>query len=237
MRRIIFNWIMETSISKIRPASPPHVALQPLDKRPRLASPAPTLQAEVKSIAPKRSQRKKHAPPAFGSSEDVISREVVRLLGNEVVARAEADGVEWESPFGFREEVELTVSSISPSGMSHFKVYPDGVSSTPFSILPRSLTKTCLNRGRAGSCTFIRPSMGCRRAVRVAWRGCPRPRVQACKDVLLCRPDQCRSSQLGNAQHESCSVQVLWNMRWVPVPGTSLPSVTAGLIIVLNAYA
>ena len=177
-----------------------------------------------------------HAPPEFGSSEDLISREVVRLLGNEVVARAEADGVEWESPFGFREEVELTVSSISPSGMSHFKVYPDSYhpsTSTPFSILLRSLTKICSNRGRAGPYTFIRPSMGRRRSVRVAWRGCPRPRVQACKDVLLCRPDQCRSSQLGNAQHGSCSVQVLWNLRWVPIPGTSLPSVTAGLIIVL----
>jgi len=127
MRRIIFKRIMETSISKIRPASPPHVALQPLDKRPRLVSPAPTLQAGVKSTAPKRSKRKKHTPPEFGSSEHVISREVVGLLGSQVVARAEADGVEWESPFGFREEVELTVSSISSSGMSHFKVYPDGV--------------------------------------------------------------------------------------------------------------
>ncbi len=130
MRRIIFifNRIMETSISRIRPASPSHVTLQPLDKRPRLVSPAPTLQAGVKSTAPKRSKReKKHTLPEFGSSEDVISREVVGLLGNQVVARAEADGVEWESPFGFREEVELTVSSISSSGMSHFKVYPDVV--------------------------------------------------------------------------------------------------------------
>jgi hypothetical protein len=44
-------------------------------------------------------------------------------LGNEAVARASADGVEWESPFGFREEVELTVEGISSSGMSCFKVF------------------------------------------------------------------------------------------------------------------
>ena len=143
---------METSISKIRPASPPQVALQPLDKRPRLASPGPTLQAGVKSTAPKRSKRKKHTPPDFGSSEDVISREVVELLGDEVVARAEADGVEWESPFGFREEVELTVSSISSSGMSHFKVcvdrsysYPPSTSA-PFSITSWTPTKNHSNR-------------------------------------------------------------------------------------------
>ena len=150
MRRIIFNRIMETSISKIRPASPPQVSLQPLDKRPRLASPGPALQVGVKSTAPKRSKRKKHAPPDFGSSEDVISREVVGLLGNEVVARAEADGVEWESPFGFREEVELTVSSISSSGMSHLNVYADGSFSYHPSfhihILLRSLMKICSNR-------------------------------------------------------------------------------------------
>jgi tRNA (uracil-5-)-methyltransferase len=71
--------------------------------------------------APKRSKKRKHAPPELGSSEDVISREVVELLGRELVAQAEADGVERESPFGFREEVELTVSSISPSGMSFFR--------------------------------------------------------------------------------------------------------------------
>jgi tRNA (uracil-5-)-methyltransferase len=73
------------------------------------------------SSAPKRRKKRrnlKHTPPEPGSSEDVISREVVRLLGSELVARAEADGLELESPFGFREEVELTVSSISSSGTS-----------------------------------------------------------------------------------------------------------------------
>jgi tRNA (uracil-5-)-methyltransferase len=73
----------------------------------------------------KRSKRKKYTPPELGSSEDVISRQVVELLGTQVVARAEADGTEWESPFGFREEVEVKVSSISSSGMSCFNVRVD----------------------------------------------------------------------------------------------------------------
>ncbi|KAI9510698.1 S-adenosyl-L-methionine-dependent methyltransferase [Russula earlei] len=42
--------------------------------------------------------------------------------------RAEADGVEWESPFGFREEVELLVSSISSSG--------EGLALAPSSMRP-----------------------------------------------------------------------------------------------------
>ena len=125
---------METSISNIRPASPPQASLQPLDKKPRVAPPDPALHAGVKLTTPKRSKRRKHTPPEFGSSEDVISREVVGLLGNQVVARAEADGVEWESPFGFREEVELTVSSISSSGMSCFKVCANEPFFIPYSI-------------------------------------------------------------------------------------------------------
>jgi hypothetical protein len=90
----------------------PSVSSQPGDKRVRLESPHPS----------KRSKKKIKHPIEPGSSEDVISREVVGLLGKELVEKAEADGIEWESPFGFREEVELTVSSISSSGMSYSKV-------------------------------------------------------------------------------------------------------------------
>ena len=78
------------------------------DKRARLESPHPS----------KRSKKKRKPPVEPGSSEDVIFREVVGLLGKELVEKAEANGIEWESPFGFREEAELTVSSISSSGMS-----------------------------------------------------------------------------------------------------------------------
>jgi hypothetical protein len=115
MRRII-SIIMQT-----RPAT--------LDKRLRLTPPEATLQAGIK-----RNKRKKYTPPEFGSSEDVISRHVVELLGTQVVARAEANGIEWESPFGFREEVEVTVSSISSSGMSYFNVCVDPCLSTSVSF-------------------------------------------------------------------------------------------------------
>ena len=71
---------------------------------------------------PKRSKKKKRTLAESGSSEDVISRDVGALLGKELMEKAEADGIEWESPFGFREEVDLTVSSISSSGMSYSKV-------------------------------------------------------------------------------------------------------------------
>ncbi|KAH9990497.1 S-adenosyl-L-methionine-dependent methyltransferase [Russula vinacea] len=102
--------------SNVRPTSPHSISSSP-DKRPRSITPEVALRAvTTRSTAPKRRKKRKHTPPEPGSSEDVISREVVRLLGSELVSRAEADGVDWESPFGFREEVELTVSSISSSG-------------------------------------------------------------------------------------------------------------------------
>lgn len=114
--------------SNVRPTSPPHASLQSPDKRPRSITPEVALRAvTTRSTAPKRRKKRKHTPPEPGSSEDVVSREVVRLLGSELVSRAEADGVDWESPFGFREEVELTVSSISSSGTC-LKVYADSYS-------------------------------------------------------------------------------------------------------------
>ena len=114
MRRILAllprrSILMETrSVS----ASSPQLGLKPGDKRPRLESPRP----------PKRGKKKKRTLAESGSSDDVISRDVGALLGKELMEKAEAEGIEWESPFGFREEVDLTVSSISSTGMSYSKV-------------------------------------------------------------------------------------------------------------------
>ncbi|KAI0258674.1 S-adenosyl-L-methionine-dependent methyltransferase [Gloeopeniophorella convolvens] len=126
---------MDASDSRVRSASPAQSSSQPAEKRPRLASPdvrledgpseAPTAANEAAAAAPaapkkgatKRGKKKqKHAAPDPGSAEDVVARDVLALLGKEAVEQAEADGTEWESPFGFREEVELAVSSIAPSG-------------------------------------------------------------------------------------------------------------------------
>jgi hypothetical protein len=125
MRRILALLPRHRIPMDTRPISVPsaQLALQPGDKRPRLESPRP----------PKRGKKKKHAPVESGSSEDVIFRDVVALLGKELLAKAEADGMEWESPFGFREEVELTVSSISSSGMSCSKVCAETLAAKPLS--------------------------------------------------------------------------------------------------------
>ena len=99
-----------------RPASPLQEPVIPSDKRPRSTSLEVATQTATRSTVAKRRKKPKRTPPESGSPQDVISREVVGLLGSELLARAEADGLDWESPFCFREEVELTVSSISSSG-------------------------------------------------------------------------------------------------------------------------
>ena len=65
----------------------------------------------------KRDKRKiKHKLPEPYSPEDVVHRDVISLLGQDVVDRLIEEGKDWTSPFQIREEVELTVSAISSHG-------------------------------------------------------------------------------------------------------------------------
>ena len=193
---LLIRSIMQSSV---RPASPPQAPLQSSDKRIRSTSPEVALQtAETRSTAPKRRKKRKHTPPESGSSEDVIAREVVGLLGSELVAQAEADGLDWVSPFGFREEVELTVSGFSSSGTSCPEVYADTCclsrifcSHLHHILVPVwFLTMNYTNRRRTCPCPIVEASMDRRCSIRFAWRGHSRPRIQARKDVLVRRFNQ-----------------------------------------------
>jgi hypothetical protein len=41
---------------------------------------------------------------------------VIELLGKDVVVAALAEGLEWDSPFGFRVQIDLEVVSLSSAG-------------------------------------------------------------------------------------------------------------------------
>ncbi|KAG6333304.1 hypothetical protein ID866_5781 [Astraeus odoratus] len=58
----------------------------------------------------------KRTLPEPCSSEDVLWHDVVSLLGSETVDQKIAQGTEWDSPFGFREELEVVVSKLSSNG-------------------------------------------------------------------------------------------------------------------------
>jgi len=68
-----------------------------------------------------KKKKKKQLPPEPYSHDDVLWRDVRDLLGAEVADGIIEEGVEWESPFQYGEEVEVEVSAISSTGtpLSH----------------------------------------------------------------------------------------------------------------------
>ncbi|KAH9947412.1 S-adenosyl-L-methionine-dependent methyltransferase [Amylocystis lapponica] len=112
------------------------------DKKPRLDSAIPLSDAEVppsdlqppnpvdshepSSTVPtppaKKNTRKrkaqKHVLPEPYSSEDVVSRDALALLGSAVVEDALSARTEWDAPFEHKEEIEFVVSCLSSTGES-----------------------------------------------------------------------------------------------------------------------
>lgn len=87
----------------------------PAVKRPRLIG-KKGVKGESKR-ARKRREKQKDLPELC-SAEDVLWRDVIAVLGQDVVDKAMEEGVEFESPFEYHQEVELEVSSLCSSGMS-----------------------------------------------------------------------------------------------------------------------
>ena len=100
------------------------ISSQPIGKKPRLDNSAdggssvtaPEHLKLKKDSAKQKKRRQKHSIPEPFSSEDVVWRDIVSLLGKEFVDRAIEDGTEWDSPFDFREELEVKVACLSSSG-------------------------------------------------------------------------------------------------------------------------
>lgn len=108
--------------------------LTPAEKKPRLEISESTATIDVdvdfseppkvsgNDKAPKKVSRKqkrkkqKHALPEPYSGEDVLWRDVISVLGQDYVDEAIKNESEWDSPFEFREEVDLEVSSLGSSG-------------------------------------------------------------------------------------------------------------------------
>ncbi len=62
----------------------------------------------------KNKKNARRAPEPF-SSEDILTREVIALLGQEYVDSTAAQNLDWDAPFEQSTQLELTVSRISPS--------------------------------------------------------------------------------------------------------------------------
>lgn len=69
-----------------------------------------------KKVSKSAKRKQKRVLPEPYSSEDVLWRDIVALLGDDAVEHALQHGTEWDSPFEFREEVEVEVSTLSSNG-------------------------------------------------------------------------------------------------------------------------
>ncbi|KAG6900364.1 hypothetical protein C0993_011995 [Termitomyces sp. T159_Od127] len=93
-------------------ALPPTELELPLGKKPRFAKGG----HKKESKRAKKRRDKKSGLPEPCSAEDVIWRDVIAILGEDVVDQALEDGTEFDSPFEFHQELEVEVSSICSNG-------------------------------------------------------------------------------------------------------------------------
>ncbi|KAG6854170.1 hypothetical protein C0991_009822 [Blastosporella zonata] len=85
----------------------------PLGKKPRVVAKGGSQKGSKRS---KKRQQKKTDLPELCSSEDVLWRDVIAVLGKDVVDTALEDGKEFDSPFEFHQEIEVQVSTIGSNG-------------------------------------------------------------------------------------------------------------------------
>lgn len=71
---------------------------------------------ERKKPSKRKSKHKKSDLPEPCSPEDVLWHEIKSVLGVGAVERAIEEGVEFDSPFTFHQEVDVIVKSLSPGG-------------------------------------------------------------------------------------------------------------------------
>lgn len=76
----------------------------------------PVVSGPSKKVSKSAKRKQKRILPEPYSSEDVLWRDIVALLGDDTVDHALQQGTEWDSPFDFREEVEVEVSTLSSNG-------------------------------------------------------------------------------------------------------------------------
>jgi hypothetical protein len=115
---------------------------EPLEKKPKLDLSSKKL--SKRETARHKKKNPKNVLPEPYSSEDVLWHDVVSLLGKVAVDEVLEAGTEWDSPFEFKQEVEVEVSRLSSSGMSHISPF------FPFSCL----AVLCLSHE---NCPMFRP--------------------------------------------------------------------------------
>lgn len=99
----------------LTPSSPPSKKAR-LDGESELPAVASPQAAKKQPRQPKKRKFKRPASPEPGTSEDVILRDVMALLGAEAVQAMKEAGTDYTSPLDRGQEIELVVSELSSNG-------------------------------------------------------------------------------------------------------------------------
>ncbi|KAH9891188.1 hypothetical protein C8Q73DRAFT_114143 [Cubamyces lactineus] len=114
-------------MASIHPRSRSGTPAEPPEKRLRLDSDIPVHPQDAPAAVqappstskkqPKQKKNKKNARrvPEPYSHDDILAREVIALLGQEYADAAKASNLDWDAPFEQSQQLELTVSCLSPS--------------------------------------------------------------------------------------------------------------------------
>ncbi|KAI0324348.1 S-adenosyl-L-methionine-dependent methyltransferase [Cubamyces sp. BRFM 1775] len=102
------------------PAEPPEKRLRldlDIPVQPQDAPAAVQAPPSASKKQPKQKKNKKNARrvPEPYSHDDILTREVIALLGQEYADAAKAANLDWNAPFEQSQQLELTVSCLSPS--------------------------------------------------------------------------------------------------------------------------
>jgi tRNA (uracil-5-)-methyltransferase len=121
-RKLRMSGVIQAGQIRSKPCSVDD-SLQPAEKKPRIEPSSEstgivTQNQENPSRKQKRRSKHRRILPEPCSVEDVLWRDVVSVLGKDIVDQALQDGSEWDSPFECKAEVELVVSILSSNGTS-----------------------------------------------------------------------------------------------------------------------
>jgi hypothetical protein len=102
-------------------ALPESELIQPPGKKPRLNG---GMSQKKESKRAKRHRQKESGVPEPFSVADVLWRDIIAVVGQDVLDKASEDETDFDSPFEYHQEVELEVASLCSSGKSWPQIEP-----------------------------------------------------------------------------------------------------------------
>lgn len=169
-----------------------------------------------------KGKRKPKKVPPF-SKEDIVTKEVMDLLGEDALRQAEEDDTGWNAPYQKQDIVEVTIDRLSSHGTLPLLVLP-----SPCGLNRLTFRRRCVSTRAHGT------SLGDRRAFRTSGRGCQSANLPEWVYDVPCRyggDSEAQPQISGRLAHQ---MQVLWRVLRLPISGP--PSFYLVRITLISIY-